>query len=220
MLGLPQPQDEAAYLDVLNQRYGGYASQIAAQYPASKFEGSYTAALTRAVGDQITRLFVARRDAPRGQGRLARVRVQFQRGLGARRRFLKVSHAPRSVHVFGNPLMPTPESQAVSDAMTRTGRASRRPAIRTDRRAGNLAALRSGSERERSPAPARSEWRCSKTFAPRLRDVASALRAGHAVASAQIPEMVRPPSTTRVWPVTYEAASLARKSAAPASSSG
>ena len=117
VLGLPQPQDEAAYLDVLNQRYGQYAAQIAAQYPASRFEGSYTAALTRAVGDQI--IVCSSHDSMRRAAKAGlpvyayNFNVVWALGGG----FLKVSHAAEISHVFGNPLMPTSESQAVSDAM-------------------------------------------------------------------------------------------------------
>jgi len=117
VLGLSSPQDEAGYLDVLTQRYGQYAAQIAARYPASRFEGDYRAALTRAVGDQI--IVCSQHDAIRRAARAGltvyayNFNVIWSLAGGA----LRVSHAAEISHVFGNPLTPTPESQAVSDAM-------------------------------------------------------------------------------------------------------
>jgi para-nitrobenzyl esterase len=117
VLGLPQPQDEAAYMAVLTQRYGQYAAQIAAQYPASRFAGSYVDAFTRAVGDQI--IVCSSHDSMRRAAKAGlpvyayNFNVVWALGNG----FLKVSHAAEISHVFGSPLMPTPESQTVSDQM-------------------------------------------------------------------------------------------------------
>jgi para-nitrobenzyl esterase len=117
VLGLPATQDEAQYLDVLTQRYAEFAAQIAAQYPASRFNGDYRAALTRAVGDQI--IVCSQHDALRRAAKAGlpvyayNFNVVWSLAGGA----LKVSHASEISHVFGNPLTPTPESQAVSDAM-------------------------------------------------------------------------------------------------------
>jgi para-nitrobenzyl esterase len=117
VLGLTQPQDEAQYTAVLTQRYGQYAAQIAAQYPASKFDGSYAAALTRAVGDQI--IVCSSHDSMRRAAKAGlpvyayNFNVVWSLGGGA----LRVSHAAEISHVFGSPLLPTEESQAVSDAM-------------------------------------------------------------------------------------------------------
>jgi para-nitrobenzyl esterase len=115
--GTTAPQSESEYMAALQERYGEFAAQIAAQYPASKFDGDYGAALARVVGDQI--IVCSGHDSMRRAAKAGlpvfayNFNVIWSLANGA----LLVSHAAEISHVFGNPLTPTEESQMVSDAM-------------------------------------------------------------------------------------------------------
>ncbi len=59
----PAPADDPADLDALKARFGDAADQVAAQYPASKLDGDYGAALARA--RSATQAWSAERTTPR-----------------------------------------------------------------------------------------------------------------------------------------------------------
>ncbi len=117
VLGAEPLEDEAAYMLELESRYGEHAAAVAAQYPASDFDGDYDAALARAVGDQI--IVCSSHDAARHAARagLPVFMYNFNVVWAIAGGILGVSHAGEISHVFGNPLDPTEESQMVSDAM-------------------------------------------------------------------------------------------------------
>jgi para-nitrobenzyl esterase len=113
------PKNDAEYLAGLKQRYGDSADQIAAQYPVSKFNGDYGAAMARVVGD--SGLVCGTHDSAR-RATKAGLKVfmyNFNVPWSVSPTTLKASHASEISHVFGDPYLPTPDaaSQAVADAM-------------------------------------------------------------------------------------------------------
>ncbi|MBN1652692.1 MAG: carboxylesterase family protein [Deltaproteobacteria bacterium] len=113
--GLPTNDEE--YVAYLKGGFGDYADQIAALYPPSNFNGSYRDALVRVIGDSslvCSTHDTARRAAKAG---LDVFMYNFNVPWSIVPSLLGAAHASEISHVFGNPYKPTPESQAVSDAM-------------------------------------------------------------------------------------------------------
>jgi para-nitrobenzyl esterase len=105
------------YTAALQKRFGNVADQVAALYPVSSFNGDYNAALARVIGDSglgCGTHDTARRAAKAG---LSVYMYNFNIPWSIAASILKVSHASEISHVFGDPFNPTPDSQAVSDAM-------------------------------------------------------------------------------------------------------
>jgi para-nitrobenzyl esterase len=113
------PKDDAEYRAALEQRYGAAAERIAAQYPVSKFDGNYGAAIARVVGD--SGLVCGTHDTAR-RAVEASIKVfmyNFNVPWSIAATTLKASHASEISHVFGTPYLPSPDpdSQAVASAM-------------------------------------------------------------------------------------------------------
>jgi para-nitrobenzyl esterase len=115
----PMLQNEADFMAELKRRFGDFAPRIAAQYPASKFDGNYKAALARIVGDFSAGCGThdtARRAVHAGlRVFLYNFNIPWEISPVA----LGASHAAEMSHVFGLPWMPDEASQRVADAMNR-----------------------------------------------------------------------------------------------------
>jgi para-nitrobenzyl esterase len=113
------PKDDAEYMTALQQRFGADADKIIAQYPVSKFDGDYQAALARVVGD--SGLVCGTHDSARRavKAGLPVFMYNFNVPWAVAPTLLHVSHAAEISHVFGDPYlaMPDADSQAVANGM-------------------------------------------------------------------------------------------------------
>jgi|CZKU01.1.fsa_nt_gi para-nitrobenzyl esterase len=110
---------ESDYMAALQTRFPKAAVQVEAEYPASKFNGDYNAALARVVGDSAILCGTddtARRAVKAG---LPVYMYNFNIPWSIAPSVLKVAHASEVSHVFGDPVDGKTDSasQAVSDAM-------------------------------------------------------------------------------------------------------
>jgi para-nitrobenzyl esterase len=112
------PTSDAQYLTTLEKNFGTtFAPQVLAEYPVSKFNGDYRAALAQVIGD--SGLICGTHDTARRAAKAGSTVFMYNFNMpwaivgGA----LKVSHASEISHVFGSPLNPTADDQRVSDAM-------------------------------------------------------------------------------------------------------
>jgi para-nitrobenzyl esterase len=108
---------EADYKAALLTRFGAaFADQVAAVYPASKYDGKYQSALTRAVGDSM--LGCGTHDSARRAAKAGRKVFMYNFNIPwTISEILGAAHASEISHVFGNPVNADAASQAVSDAM-------------------------------------------------------------------------------------------------------
>ena len=105
------------YMAALQQRFPSSAAQVLAEYPASKFNDDYNAALARVIGDSglvCGTHDTARRAAKAG---LPVYMYNFNIPWAIDPSALKASHASEISHVFGDPVKPDADSQKVSDDM-------------------------------------------------------------------------------------------------------
>lgn len=117
LLTAPSIGSASDYATALQQHFGSEADAVAAVYPVSNFGGDYNAALARAIGDSglvCGTHDTARRAAKAG---LPTFMYNFNIPWAILPSVLKASHASEISHVFGDPVYPTPDTQAVSDAM-------------------------------------------------------------------------------------------------------
>ena len=108
---------QADYDAQLASRFPGITDAVAAQYPPSRFDGDFRAAVARAVGDSSLGCGTddtARRAAKAG---LPVYTYNFDIPWSVAPDLLHVSHASEMSHVFGNPYKPTGDDAAVSKAM-------------------------------------------------------------------------------------------------------
>ena len=111
------PTDDASYAAELQKRFGSFAPQVLAEYPASKFNGDYRVALGRVVGDVnlvCGTLDTAQRAAKAG---LPVFMYNFNMPWQIEPALLLASHASEISHVFGDPVHPTTGDTLVSSAM-------------------------------------------------------------------------------------------------------
>jgi para-nitrobenzyl esterase len=113
--------DATAYRQALQQRYPGFADQVEALYPASRFGGSYKAAMDTVVGDsmmvcgtQETARIAARAGLP-VYSYTFDIPWNFIAGITSS--LLGATHASEISHVFGTPMNADAQSKATSDAM-------------------------------------------------------------------------------------------------------
>jgi para-nitrobenzyl esterase len=106
-----------AYAQRLQEGYGELAPRLAALYPASKFNGDYTAAMARVIGD--SGLVCGTHDTARMAAKaglpvfMYNFNVPWTVGFG----LLGAAHGAEISHVFGAPYMPTPDQERVSNVM-------------------------------------------------------------------------------------------------------
>ena len=111
------PTNDTEYLTALQSNFGDFAPQVMAEYPVSNFNGDYRLALGRAIGDSglvCGTHDTARRAVAAG---LSAFMYNFNIPWAIAPTLLLASHASEISHVFGDPVDPTPSSQAVSDGM-------------------------------------------------------------------------------------------------------
>jgi para-nitrobenzyl esterase len=111
------PSSDASYATEIQNRFGSFAPQVLAEYPASKFNGDYRLALGRVVGDVALvcgTLDTARRAAKAG---LPVFMYNFDMPWQIASTILLASHASEISHVFGDPVHPSSGDTAVSEAM-------------------------------------------------------------------------------------------------------
>jgi para-nitrobenzyl esterase len=111
------PTSDSEYLTALQNNFGSFAPQVLMEYPVSKFNGDYKLALARAIGDSglgCGTHDTARRAAKAG---VPVFMYNFNIPWAIAATTLLASHASEISHVFGDPINPMPDSQAVSDAM-------------------------------------------------------------------------------------------------------
>jgi para-nitrobenzyl esterase len=118
LLNATIPTTDAAYLSALQNNFGmTFGQQVFAEYPVSKFNGDYHAALAQVIGDSgliCGTHDTARRAAKAGSSVFM---YNFNMPWSILNGTLKVSHASEISHVFGDPLNPSADDTAVSDAM-------------------------------------------------------------------------------------------------------
>jgi para-nitrobenzyl esterase len=115
----PSLTSEAEYLADLTARYGDRASEVAAMYPPSDFDGDFNAARARVIGDSgvvCGTHDTARRAAAAG---LKVYMYDFNVWWSIVPSLLRAGHAAEISHVFGTPYLPQPDpdSEAVAGAM-------------------------------------------------------------------------------------------------------
>ncbi|HTB74019.1 MAG TPA: carboxylesterase/lipase family protein [Polyangiaceae bacterium] len=116
-LGAATITTQADYVSALDQRFPNIGDQVAAEYPASNFGGSYNDALSRAIGDSglgCGTHDTARRAAKAG---LKVFMYNFNMPWAIDASALGASHASEISHVFGDPVHPTADDTTVSNAM-------------------------------------------------------------------------------------------------------
>jgi para-nitrobenzyl esterase len=116
-LGSAAITSQADYVSALNQRFPNIGDQVAAEYPASNFAGSYNDALSRAIGDSglgCGTHDTARRAAKAG---LKVFMYNFNMPWAIDASALGASHASEISHVFGDPVRPSADDTTVSNAM-------------------------------------------------------------------------------------------------------
>jgi para-nitrobenzyl esterase len=113
----PAPKDDDEYLAAIASRFGDSADKIFAQYPVSRFDGNYAAAMARVVGD--SGLICGTHDSARRavKAGLSVFMYNFNIPWQVAPTLLFATHASEISHVFGTPLTPDADSQKVSDAM-------------------------------------------------------------------------------------------------------
>jgi para-nitrobenzyl esterase len=113
LLGATAPTSEKDYVAALKTRFGDASDSVLAEYPVSKFNGDYLAALARVVGDSgliCGTHDTARRAAKAG---LPVFMYNFNIPWAIAPTALHVSHAAEMSHVFGNPYTPMPDPGSV-----------------------------------------------------------------------------------------------------------
>jgi para-nitrobenzyl esterase len=112
------PTSDAEYLTVLQHNFGmSFAPRVLAQYPVSRFNGDYRAAMARAIGDSgliCGTHDTARRAAKAG---LSVFMYNFNMPWAIAPTTLLSSHASEISHVFGDPVKPSADDTTVSNAM-------------------------------------------------------------------------------------------------------
>jgi para-nitrobenzyl esterase len=111
------PTSDAEYMTTLQNDFGSFAPQVFAEYPVSKFNGDYRAALAEVIGDSgliCGTHDTARRAVAAG---LPAFMYNFNMPWAILPTTLLASHASEISHVFGDPVKPTAGDTAVSDAM-------------------------------------------------------------------------------------------------------
>jgi para-nitrobenzyl esterase len=112
------PTSDAQYRTALQSNFGAaFAPQVMAQYPVSRFNGDYRAALARVIGDSgliCGTHDTARRAAKAG---LSVFMYNFNMPWAIAPTTLLASHASEISHVFGDPVRPSADDTTVSNAM-------------------------------------------------------------------------------------------------------
>ena len=112
---------EDEYMADLELRFGDAAPDVAALYPASKFDGDFNLARARVVGD--SGIVCSTHDTARLAADAGRkvFMYNFNVPWSIAATLLHAGHAGEISHVFGTPWLPTPDpdSEAVAEAMNR-----------------------------------------------------------------------------------------------------